>query len=239
MEKGRPIPVRAANQLQWRMPNAFAPRLDILPAAQRRLWPELAQTPSNFTLYGGTGIALRLAHRSSVDFDFLSSKSFAPNSLLKDLPYLKGAVVRQSSTNNLTVTVDRAGPIQLSFFDHLDLGQVAAAEIVEGPGLRVASLVDLAGTKAAVVTQRAEVRDYLDIYALLTKAKISLPTMLAAAAVIYGNQFNPLLSLKAISYHDDPSLADLPKAVRNYLSEAVHSTDPAQLPNLNAIRTRA
>jgi hypothetical protein len=27
------------------MPNVFSPRLDILPAAQQRLWPELAQTP--------------------------------------------------------------------------------------------------------------------------------------------------------------------------------------------------
>jgi hypothetical protein len=58
--------------------------------------------------------------------------------------------------------------------------------------------------KAAVVTQRAEVKDYLDVYALLTKTKISLATMLAAAAIIYGAEFNPLVSLKAISYHDDP-----------------------------------
>lgn len=95
-------------------------------------------------------------------------------------------MVRNSAANNLTVSVDRGGPIQLQFFGNLDLGQVAAAELTEGSRLEVASLVDLAGMKAAVVTQRAEVKDYLDIYALLTTAEISLSTMLAAAAIIYG-----------------------------------------------------
>jgi hypothetical protein len=192
------------------MPHVFSPRLDILPAAQRRLWPELSQTPGHFMLYGGTAIALRLAHPQSVDFDFFSLESFLPGALLGEIPYLKGAVLRQSSPNTLSVTVDRDGPVQLSFFCGLGLGLVAAAELAEGPGFKVASLIDLAGTKAAVVTQRAELKDYLDIHALLTKAGISLAAMLAAAAVIYGPQFNALLALKAMAYHDDPSLAALP-----------------------------
>jgi len=33
--------------------------------------------------------------------------------------------------------------------------------------------------------------------------------MLAAAAIIYGTEFSPLLSLKALAYHDDPALAEL------------------------------
>jgi len=170
-----------------------------LPAPQKRLWPELAATPGHFTLYRGTAIALRLSHRPSVDFDFFSPVSFEPRALLQTLPYLQGAIVTQSAANTLTVTVDRGGPAQISFFGGIDLGQVAVADVAEGIGLPVASLVDLAGVKVAVVTQRAEVRDYLDIHALLTEAKISLPTMLAAAAIIYGAEFSPLQSLKAIS----------------------------------------
>ena len=220
------------------MSNVFSPRLDILPTAQQRLWPELAPTPGHFTLYGGTAIALRLGHGPSVGFDFSTLMSFEPRSLLEELAYLRGAVVRQSAANTLTVTVDRGGPVQLSFFGGLGLGQVAPEELAEGPRLKVAALVDLAGMKAAVVTQRAEVRDYLDIHALLTRAKISLPEMLAAGAVIYGTEFNPLLSLKAIAYHDDPALAELPGDVRRDLIAAVQATDPQKLPVLNAIRTR-
>ena len=49
--------------------------------------------------------------------------------------------------------------------------------------------------------------------------------MLAAAAIIYGAEFNPLVSLKAISYHDDPSLADLPEcSTRAYSSRAAHES---------------
>jgi len=220
------------------MSNVFSPRLDILPAAQKSLWPDLVQTPSHFTLYGGTAIALRLGHRQSVDFDFFSPMTFEPHSLLETVPYLKGAEVRKEAANDLTVTVDRGAPVQLQFFGNFDLGQAAATEFAEGPRIQVASLLDLGGMKTAVVTQRAEVRDYLDIFALLTKAQITLPQMLAAGVIIYGDQFNPLISLKAISYHDDPSLAELPQNVRNYLSEAVHSTDPTKLPVLNAVRAR-
>jgi hypothetical protein len=92
--------------------------------------------------------------------------------------------------------------------------------------------------KAAVVTQRAEIKDYLDIQALLTKGKLSLSEMLAAALVVYGEQFNPLISLKAVSYHEDPGLAGLPMTVRNQLSEAVRNTNPAELPKLTPIRQR-
>jgi hypothetical protein len=216
----------------------FSPRLDILSASQQRLWPEPSQTPPHFTLYGDTAIASRLAHRQSVDFGFFSPATFEPRSLLETVPYLKGSQPRRTEPNNLTVTVDRGGPIQLQFFGNFDLGQVADSERADGPNIQVASLLDLAGTKAAVVTQRAEAKDYLDIFALLTKAELSLPRILAAASIIYGDQFDPLLALKAIAYHDDPSLAELPKNVRNYLSEAVRSADPTKLPVLNAVRTR-
>jgi hypothetical protein len=218
------------------MLKVFSPRHDFLPEPQRKLWPELAATPDHFILYGGTAIALRLGHRHSVDFDFFSQATFEPDSLLKTVPYLKGTTVRKSAPNDLAVTVDRGGPVQLSFFGNFDLGQVAEPELAEGSGLKVASLIDLAGMKAAVVTQRAEVRDYLDIDALLTKSGIPLATMLAAGVTIYGDQFVPLLSLKAIAYHGDPSLARLPVDVRERLSAAVQKTDPARLPTLNAVK---
>jgi hypothetical protein len=220
------------------MPDRFRPRLEILPAPQKRLWPELAATGGHFTLYGGTAIALRLGHRPSVDFDFFSPASFEPRTLLRELPYLQGAIIAQAAPNTLTVTVDRGGPVQLSFFGGIDLGQVAASDVAEDTGLKAASLVDLAGVKVALVTQRAEVRDYLDIHALLTKAKISLPTMLAAGSIIYGAEFSPLQSLKAISYHDDLPGPALTADARRELIAAVRATDPTKLPVLNAVKRR-
>ncbi len=217
----------------------FKPRLDILPPAQRLLWPELSATPEEFTLYGGTAIALRLGHRPSVDFDFFSSVPFVPSVLMQKVTYLKGATVRRSAPNTLTVTVGRDGPVQLSFFGDLNLGQVLSADAAAGPEIKVASLLDLAGLKVAVVTQRAELRDYIDVHTLLTKTRIPLAEMLAAAEIIYGTEFNPLLALKALAYHEDTALAELSADMRQDLVRAVRAVDLQRLPALTSVRKRS
>jgi hypothetical protein len=211
------------------------PHLDILPDAQRRLWPELAATPPEFTLHGGTAIALRLGHRASVDFDFFSFTPFAPDRLFSAIPYLRGAEMQRAERNTLVCRVTRGGPVQVSF-GRLRLGQVAASEPVAGPGFAVAALLDLAGLKVAVVTQRAEARDYLDIHALL-EAGIRLADMLAAA-VIYAGEFNPLIALKALAYFGEPGLAALPSAIRRDLAAAVAAIDLDRLPVLAPVRRR-
>ena len=71
--------------------DGFEPRLDILPAAQRRLWPELRAVPDGFVLYGGTAVALWLGHRVSVDFDFMAEHAFDPHELAESLPLLARA----------------------------------------------------------------------------------------------------------------------------------------------------
>lgn len=64
----------------------FAPRLDLLPDPQERLWPELRPTSDlGLVLYGDTAIALRLGHRPSVDFDFFSDRPLDKDALQKAL----------------------------------------------------------------------------------------------------------------------------------------------------------
>jgi hypothetical protein len=95
--------------------------------------------------------------------------------------------------------------------------------------VHVASLLDIAGTKAAVVQKRAQPRDYLDIDALI-RHSIDLPRVLAAGAFFYGRSFNPLITLKALSYFDD--VAVRPATVRERLRAAVEAVDPTRLPTL-------
>ncbi len=66
----------------------------------------------------------------------------------------------------------------------LHLGQAAPRDQAEGKTLYVASLLDLAGTKVAVVQKRAEAKDYLDIDVLIRHG-IDLPTALAAGRIVY------------------------------------------------------
>lgn len=180
-------------------------------------------------------MALYLGHRTSVDFDFFSNASFDPDHLAQNVAYLKDAERIQVAPNTLTCRVDRGGPVLVSFFGDLNLGQVAAREQLAAMKLYVAALLDIAGTKAAVVQKRAEVRDYLDIDALLLHG-IDLPTILAAGAVGYGRQINPLVTVKALSYFDD--LPGLPAEVRTRLAAAVAAIDVTQLPTLTAYSKR-
>jgi hypothetical protein len=209
------------------------PNLTTLPPPQRKLWPELAATPD--TLYGGTALALRLGHRSSVDFDFFSNEPFDPERLARAVPYLRGAERVRVSPDTLTCRVERGGPVLVSFFGGLGLGQVAAPDTVQGTPLQVASLLDLSGTKVAVVQKRAEVKDYLDVDALLRHG-VGLPTALAAGIVVYGRGFNPVISLKALSYFDDvPALS---AEVRERLAAAVAAVDVTRLPALTPYSKR-
>jgi hypothetical protein len=208
----------------------FVPRLDALPPAQRRLWNELGTIPAEFVLYGGTALALHLGHRQSVDFNFFGSRVFQPHELTDRLAILATATITQQAPNTLNVTVDRGGPVRLSFFGIPAIPHLRPPLIAPRNLLRVASLLDIAGTKASVVQQRAEAKDYVDIDAMLTDGRIDLPTALAAAKAIYGEPFNPLITLKALSFFDDGDLHSLAQATRDRLARAAREVDVGRLP---------
>jgi len=121
----------------------------------------------------------------------------------------------------------------VSFFGVPTLQRVAAPLIAHDNRLRIASLLDLAGMKAAVVQQRAEAKDYIDLHALL-ESGIGLPAALAAASVIYGERFNPQLTLKALSFFGDGDLPSLPASVQERIISAVRSVNLDRLPVLSA-----
>ena len=217
------------------MADVFKPRLDILPPSQRRLWDELNDLPPWFVLYGGTAIALHLGHRQSIDFDFFANRPLDDDQLVLSIPFLAKANVTQREPNPLSCSVDRGGPVKLSFFGVPRLPRLRAPLIAADNGLRVASLFDLAGAKAAVVQIRAEAKDYIDIDALLSDGRVDLPTALACGAAMYGESFNPQITLKALSYFGDGGLERLPQSTKDRLAAAVRAVDLDKLPRVAAV----
>lgn len=213
------------------------PKLEVLPDRQVRFWERLGPTPRDFVLYGGTALALRLGHRQSVDFDFFSARPFRALELCQSVSYLNGQRVVQQAESTLSCEVETgAGPVRASFFGGLSLHQVTTPDIVESNGVAVASLIDLFGMKCATITQRSELKDYLDIHALLEEARLELRQGIAAARAIYGRQYDPLMTLQALSYFDD--LRPHPdKNVRSGLLAAVKSTSLDDLPVIEASAT--
>ena len=210
----------------------FQPRLDVLPEAQRRLWVELSAVPDEFTLYGGTALALHLGHRKSVDFDFFGNRPIDVAALERDVPFLIGAEVIQREKNTLTAIVDRGSPVKVSFFGVPKLPRLAPPLVATDNDLKIASLLDLAGTKASVLQVRAEARDYIDMDALIRFGGVGLPFALAAAERLYGASFNPEITLKALSYFDDGNLRELPADMKFRLIEAVKDVDLGHLPRV-------
>lgn len=214
----------------------FTPHLASLPEAQQRLWPELKHTPKMFVLYGGTALALYLGHRQSEDFDFFSSQPFNPTTLLRQIPYLQGAQVQQQQPNTLTCLIERGGPVQVSFFGELALRRIGTPQTASGPGIQVATLMDLAATKAEVVQSRASAKDYLDLDVLIQHGGITLSGALGAAKAVYGASFNPLLTLKALTFFGDGDLHRVPGDVRRRLAAAVQGVDLDHIPSLRSQR---
>jgi len=211
--------------------SVFTPCLDILPKQQRTLWPELSNVPESFILYGGTAIALQLGHRESVDFDFFGSELFDPDILLHSLPFLQNSRVVQRQPNTLTAVVDRGGDISLSFFGLPTIRPIKTPLHTCDNGIKVASLIDLAGMKVSVVQKRAEWKDYRDIAALLDHG-ISLSLALSAGKAIYRDQFNPQITLKALSYFDD--VKGITESVKKRIQDAVRNVNLHHLPEIEA-----
>ncbi len=198
----------------------FKPHLDILPSAQRSLYPELQPARRGFALYGGTAIALRLGHRASVDFDFFSHDPLNVDSLFEQLPFLERSEVLQRDPNTLTVSLERGEPVKLSFFGGITFGRVGEPDETEDGTLLVASQLDLLATKLKVLLQRVEAKDYLDIEALL-RAGIELKDGLGAARTLYGSQFPPMDCVKALAYFDEGDARTLPDSTKGYLTAVV------------------
>ncbi len=203
----------------------FKPHMEILPPAQQQLWPKLRPAAElGFALYGGTAIALRLGHRTSVDFDFFSDKPLDRAAIQAAFPFVAKSTVLQDQQNTFTVNVacgDLADDfVKVSFFGTIGFGRVGEPDITEDRVLQVASLDDLMATKVKVILQRAEAKDYRDIAAMVS-AGASLSRGLSAARQLYGLNFQPSESLKAMVYFEGGDLGSLTKSEKSCLIKAV------------------
>lgn len=216
------------------MTKVFTPRREVLPLAQQKLWPLLAPAAKlGFVLYGGTAIALRLGHRTSVDFDFFSSRPLDERSLAAALPFTSTATTLQATPDTLTflTSIPEAAPdeVKVSFFAMPGFGRIGQPERTNDGLLRVASSVDLLATKLKTILQRAEAKDYRDIAALL-RAGNDLAIGLGAARALFGPNFQPGEALKALVYFAD---GDLPALDREDMALLTHaSSQVGDLPQL-------
>lgn len=214
----------------------LAPRFDILPDVQKSLWPALSPCKDmGFVLYWGTAVALRLGHRSSVDFDFFSHiplNEQKEKELLSALPFLNDSVLIQFSENTRSYLTETN--VKFSFFGDIRLGRIGEPLLTDDDVLQIASQDDLMAMKLAVILKRVEAKDYRDIAAMLRNGA-SLEKGLAGAFALYGKQFPPSESVKAMTYFQGGDLDRLPQSDRDTLLEAARTLRLRELPHVKIL----
>jgi hypothetical protein len=174
---------------------------DPLTAAQRDLLQALNghEAVSGFYLAGGSGLALQLGHRSSLDHDFFREEEFVPTGLQAALSEALSDVTPLQLERG-TVTID-AGGVKASFFHYpyplLD-------PLTESGGLfPTAGLLDIALMKLTAIADRGLRKDFFDLFAIL-QTDLTLEQILGALPRKFpGRDFQRYHFLKALTWFDD------------------------------------
>ncbi len=143
---------------------------NILKKKSLAILPLLGYFNKDFYLAGGTGLALQLGHRDSVDFDFFSLKDFKASLLWEKIQkhYKNHKLSKvQQEENTLTIILD---DVKLSFFSY---PYKLVNKLIEEKYLKIASIEDIACMKLGAITSRATNKDYVDLYFILKKISLN------------------------------------------------------------------
>lgn len=116
--------------------------------------PDIAE---HFYLAGGTGLALQLGHRTSIDIDLFSKDAFHAERYASIIIELGGRVI-QSESGTVHGVV---GGVRLSFLLY-PYKMLQPLQLFRG--MQVASIADIAAMKAVAISQRGDKKDFFDMY---------------------------------------------------------------------------
>lgn len=148
-----------------------------------------------FYLAGGTGLALQLGHRASIDIDLFSQQAFNAERYASLLIGLGGRVtqVEEGSVHG------EAAGVKVSFL-HYPYPVLKSFQDVHG--LKVASLDDIAAMKVVAISQRGDKKDFFDLYEILkTVSPRDLKTQFLEK--FGASRINCYHILKSLLYFDD------------------------------------
>ncbi len=154
-----------------------------------------------FTLVGGTALALQMGHRFSEDIDmfcFGDFESFALQKLLNE---------RLSPSFNITRNYFIQFTVDGIKVDLMKYPYPPVYPIVVEDGIRMLSVRDIIPMKLSAISNRGAKKDFFDIYFLLREFRFDEMLML------YSERFNMpevISVLRSIQYFDDAELENDP-----------------------------
>ncbi len=165
----------------------------------------------DFHLAGGTGLALRLGHRISLDLDLFS----------------RGSLLEQSDRITLIKALEASGKVEINEEKdgtcHLRLGTTAVslfhypykllAQPSEWAGLKIASIEDISAMKLSAVISRGSKKDFIDLFFLCRLHKIS-DIFKWAELKFPGHPNFAIQAAKALVYFKDAEKEPMPRMLK-------------------------
>lgn len=173
---------------------------ECLTSEAKRLFPKL-RSFSDYTLVGGTALALQIGHRLSYDFDLFTEQALAVNLSTKVKKVFSGEKIRPSFKVPEQYDLFVSG-VKITF-RHYPYHAVHASKRYKGVPLL--SIKDIGASKAFAIGQRAAYRDYIDVYFILAEGHATLGDLIHIAKKKYGDEFNGRLFLEQLVYFGDIS----------------------------------
>jgi len=182
------------------------------------LLKELMALPSlnSFALVGGTALALRYGHRSSVDLDMFIHEKFNYTEIIEELEltFQKQFVYKQQQTQFGIFCFINDIKVDIVYFPHLP---IAPAD--EDNKIRMYSTADISAMKIQAILGRGKKKDFWDLYELLQH--YSLQQLIDWHKQKYPSQMLAISIPQAITYFADAEESETPVSYKGQTWEGI------------------
>lgn len=191
----------------------------------------------NFYLAGGTGLALHLGHRFSIDLDLFSENEEAVNTVERSrfrevLAHPDFEILIDKDTT----FVGNWKKVGVSFFRLEQYPLIYPPHFLDG--IKIASIADIGAMKLAAIIDRGTRKDLVDLYYILQH--VPLEKVFQTAAKKYPNfRSFPASALRGMAYFTDAENFPMPKMIektswvkmKKYLSDQALQAGRTHLEN--------
>lgn len=166
---------------------------NILSQNQLAVFEELKKFPE-FSMGGGTALALQIGHRRSIDFDMFTNEEFQNQMVLSRLSNEKISQIIVDEFEQLTLIYSG---MKLTFIRYpFPLSEISVHEQI-----KLIDILTIGAMKAYALGRRAKWKDYIDLYFLIQKYGLDLIS--EKALNIFGKVFSEKLFREQLCYFDD------------------------------------
>ena len=159
----------------------------------------------DFYLAGGTGLALQLEHRTSIDLDFFSRRELDNQALLQKIKKLGDFSLEKEAENTLTGIFNNT-KITFLTYDYPSLFPFKKIN-----NLRVADIKDIACMKISAISSRGSKKDFVDLFFICQQAISLKETLILFKKKYQSINYNMVHILKSLSYFQDAEKEPMPK----------------------------